>query len=146
VHNFHESLTCFTKPSDPRACGAYFRGSPAEWSNGDGETVVKAMLDAKANPKILPVDKKKLAKRPPVFVSRDDTLVTVPETSEPESSHDGGAQPEIADHTRIQAELFRLGSEMGFGDRRAVLYAAAHAKSKTAARFCCPFFCAENLS
>jgi hypothetical protein len=114
VHNFHETLTCFTKPTDPRAWGAYFRGSPAKWSSADGETVVKALLAAKDNPIVRPVDKKKLAKRPPVFVSRDDTLVTVPDTAEPESPQEGAAQSEITDHTRIQAELLRLGSEMGF--------------------------------
>jgi len=42
VHNFRETLTCFTK----RAWGAYFRGSPAKWSTRDGEVVVKALLEA----------------------------------------------------------------------------------------------------
>jgi hypothetical protein len=115
VHNFRETLTCFTKPADPRAWGAYFRGSPARWSTADGEAVVKALIEAKENPTIRPVDKKKLAKRPPVFISRDDTLVTVPETVEPELPPSGDtAQLEVTDHTRIQAELLRLGSEMGF--------------------------------
>jgi hypothetical protein len=114
VHTFRETLTCFTKPADPRAWGAYFRGSPAKWSTADGETVVKALLDAKENPTVRPVDKKKLAKRPPVFVSRDDTLVTVPETAEPELLPADTVRSEVTHHTRIQAELLRLGSEMGF--------------------------------
>jgi hypothetical protein len=114
VHSFRETLTCFTKPTDPRAWGAYFRGSPAKWSTADGEVVVKALLEAKENPTVRPVDKKKLAKRPPVFVSRDDTLVTVPETAEPELPQVDTAQLEVTDHTRIQSELLRLGSEMGF--------------------------------
>jgi hypothetical protein len=114
VHNFRETLTCFTKPTDPRAWGAYFRGSPAKWSTADGKLVVDALWDAKENPIIRPVDKKKLAKRPPVFVSRDDTLVTVPETAEPAISESRDALLEVTDHTRIQAQLLRLGSEMRF--------------------------------
>jgi len=97
VHNFRETLTCFTKPTDPRAWGAYFRGSPAKWSTPDGELLVKAHLDVKENPTIRPVDKKKLAKRPPVFVSRDDTLVTVPETAEPELSESKDVSLEVTD-------------------------------------------------
>ena len=114
VHSFRETLTCFTKPTDPRAWGAYFRGSPAKWSTADGEAVVKALLEAKENPTIRSVDKKKLAKRPPVFVSRDDKLVTVPETAEPELPQGDTAEIEVTDHTRIQAQLLRLGVDMGF--------------------------------
>jgi hypothetical protein len=114
VHSFRETLTCFTKPTDPRAWGAYFRGSPAKWSSADGEAVLKALFDAKANPTVRPVDKKKLAKRPPVFVSRDDTLVTVPDATETEAVRDATLSGEVTAHTRIQAELLRLGSEMGF--------------------------------
>ena len=114
VHNFRETLTCFTKPKDPRAWGAYFRGSPVKWSTADGETIVKAVFEAEENPTIRPVDEKKLAKRPPVFASRDDVLVTVPETVEPELLPPETAQLEVTDHTRIQAALLRLGSEMGF--------------------------------
>jgi len=64
--------------------GAYFRGSPVKWSTADGETILRAVLGARENPTVRAVDEKKLAKRPPVFVSRDDVPVTVPETAEPE--------------------------------------------------------------
>src|SRR5438045_1013361 len=58
VHSFRQTLTCFTKPKDPRAWGAYFRGSPAKWSARDGETVINALKAAKEHPVVLPTDKR----------------------------------------------------------------------------------------
>lgn len=114
VHNFRDKLTCFTKPKDPRAWGAYFRGSPIKWSVADGELIVQALLNAKEHPVVLPVDKRKLAKRPPVFISKDDTLVTVPDSPPLEAERKELISEDVTDHTRVQASLLKLGADMNF--------------------------------
>ena len=93
-----------------------FRGSPAKWSQSDGEAVVAAVLSAAKNPVHRPVDPNKLKYRPKGFEAKIG-LVTIPEseafwpgsiTSTPESEKEPTA------HTEIQALLLQLGSDMGF--------------------------------
>jgi hypothetical protein len=115
VHNFRQSLTCFTKPKDPNAWGAYFRGSPAKWSTRDGEIVLAALKHAKDNPIVLPVDKRKLARKPPIFIAEDDVVVTVPEDERTDDTPKAPSEvAAVTEHTRIQAALLKLGSEMAF--------------------------------
>jgi predicted RNA-binding protein len=63
-----------------------FRGSPAKWSQSDGEAVVRAVLSAKKSPINRPIDPIKLKYRARALETKIG-LVTVP-ASEPVSSSD----------------------------------------------------------
>jgi hypothetical protein len=114
VYDLRDRLSCFLEASTPLAWTGHFRASPTKWKASDGEAVVTAVLDAKDNPKIRPVDPAKLARRPKAFTAKIGT-VTVPE-AEPEEPPDKKAAPskEPREHTEIQATLLQLGSDMGF--------------------------------
>ena len=59
-----DELSVFRDLKNPNAWTGHFRGSPARWKPADGQAVVAAILDAKDNPIIRPVDAAKLARRP----------------------------------------------------------------------------------
>jgi predicted RNA-binding protein len=92
-----------------------FRGSPAKWSQADGEAVVDAVMAALKNPIRRPVDPNKLKYRRKAVEAKIG-LVTVPDSeaapsadsTTPESSKEPTA------HTEIQGLLLELGSAMGF--------------------------------
>jgi hypothetical protein len=93
-----------------------FRGSPARWSQSDGEAVLEAVIEAAKNPIKRPVDPAKLKYRPKPTIATKIGPVTVPES---ESASDSvspstDATKEPTAHTEIQALLLQLGSEMGF--------------------------------
>jgi predicted RNA-binding protein len=64
VLELRDELTVFRDLKNPNAWTGHFRGSPAGWKPADGQAVVAAILDAKANPITRPVDAAKLARRP----------------------------------------------------------------------------------
>ncbi len=64
VHDLKDQLSVFDNISHPLAWTGHFRGSPARWKHSDGEAVVAALMEAKSNPIVRPVDPKKLARRP----------------------------------------------------------------------------------
>jgi predicted RNA-binding protein len=64
VLELRDQLTVFQDLKHPNAWSGSFRGSPARWKPADGQAVVAAILDAKANPVSRPVDAAKLARRP----------------------------------------------------------------------------------
>ena len=105
----------------------FVRGSPAAFkAKEDGDLILGLLRDAEKSPNPLPVDAKKLARKPYFNAERKKgkqtiaTVVSVPESAEPENFE----QPEIiskADaktattrHTEIQYQLMTLGAEMGF--------------------------------
>jgi hypothetical protein len=106
-----------------------FRGSPAKWSQSDGEAVLQAVLSAKKNPVKRPIDPAKLKYRPKAAIATKIGLVTVPDsepTSESEKLIAGDSPKEITAHTEIQSLLLQLGSEMGFE-----IWVAKNDRSKT---------------
>ena len=64
VLEFKDSLSFFQNLKSPHAWTGQFRGSPSKWNPSDGEVIVQALIEAKENPVIRPVDKKKLQYRP----------------------------------------------------------------------------------
>lgn len=105
-----------------------FRGSPARWSQADGEAVVQAVLSAQKNPVKRPIDPVKLKYRPKIAIASKIGLVTVPD-SEPqaESGKSSADTPkESSAHTEVQYLLLKLGSEMGFE-----IWAAKNDRAKT---------------
>lgn len=114
ILELRDELSIFKELKSPHAWVGLLRGSPTQWKPEDGEIIVKALLEAKENPKIRPVDMKKLERRPPILKTKIGA-VTVPETD------DIGIVPqidsstlEVKKHTEIQYLLLKLGIDMGF--------------------------------
>jgi len=112
VHELRDSLSCFQNLKNAHAWTGHFRSSPAKWKASDGKAVVKAVMEAKENPVIRPVDKRKLAYRPKAIKAKIGS-VTVPEPSvEVEDVDITPKKP--TEHTEVQWHLLKLGSDMGF--------------------------------
>jgi predicted RNA-binding protein len=111
VYELRDRLSFFKGMKSPIAWTGHFRGSPARWSNSDGEAVTKALADASKSPVSRPVDAAKLARRPKALRAKIGS-VTVPDTEEPLAPTAEAAQ-EPTDHAEIQWLLLKLGSDMG---------------------------------
>jgi hypothetical protein len=113
VHDLRDRLSCFLKSESRHAWTGAFRGSPAKWSKSDGDAVAEAIRQAKANPKQLPTDRRKLAQKPRAFYGKDKKAVTIPDDDELllDSKKPASVPTE---HTEIQELLLRLGADMGF--------------------------------
>jgi hypothetical protein len=112
VYDLKEKLSCFTGASTPNAWTGAFRGSPSRWSKQDGDAVLEALQFARAHPRELPTDPRKLARKPRAFFAHDKKPVTIPDDDE--GAADSGTETVPTDHTEIQSLLLRLGSDMGF--------------------------------
>ena len=112
VYELRDLLSFFKDMKSPIAWTGRFRGSPARWSNSDGEAVVKALTEASKNPISRPVDAAKLARRPKPLKAKIGS-VTVPDSDEP-STKPTEAEQEPTAHAEIQWLLLKLGSDMGF--------------------------------
>jgi hypothetical protein len=113
VYDLRDQLSFFQQSPDSPAWTGYFRGSPNRFKEADGNAIFDALEKAQANPRILPVDPKKLQKKTKaqVFVTKAERTVTIPE--ETESAKTEGVE-DATEHTKIQALLLRLGKEMAF--------------------------------
>src|SRR5208337_967399 len=112
VLELRDRLSMFRDMKSAIAWTGHFRGSPAKWKASDGDAVLAALLEAKKNPTMRPVDAAKLARRPKALKAKIGS-VTVPE-SEEVSTERAEATKEPSDHEEIQWLLLKLGSDMGF--------------------------------
>jgi hypothetical protein len=87
------------------------RASLASIAEADGIVVVNAMMQARENPVVRPVDAKKLMRRPRALRAKAGP-VTVPDVP---NSHDisDNSTSEATPHTEIQWLLLKLGSDLG---------------------------------
>jgi predicted RNA-binding protein len=116
ILDLHDELSIFHNLKSPNAWTGSVRGSPMKWSQADGEIIVNALHKAEANPVVHPVDKKKLARRPPAFKAKFGP-VTIPESESiklGKTSEIEVTEEVIKAHTNIQYLLLKLGDEMGF--------------------------------
>jgi hypothetical protein len=104
----------------------FLRGSPARFeSQIDGDLILSMLKEAKANPVSIPVDVRKL-ERKPLFKTKGkvgdkkiETVVSVPDAEEVAAdaecivATETDPVPTGTDHTRIQYLLLTLGAEMG---------------------------------
>jgi hypothetical protein len=113
VYDLRDKLSFFLAAPDSPAWTGHFRGSPNRFKESDGQIILDAVRQAKANPRPLPFDPKKLQKRikAPTFLTEAEKVVTVPEEPPPRN---GEGTEETTEHTRIQAFLLRLGKEMSY--------------------------------
>jgi len=105
VHELSDSLSVFQDLKRAHAWTGHFRASPAKWKTSDGETVIKTLLEAKENPVIRPVDKRKLAYRPKAIKAKIGS-VTIPEKIE-ENEEQEIVSKITTDHTEIQWLLLK---------------------------------------
>jgi len=113
VFQLREQLSFFHNMSNPHAWTGRFRSSPAKWATADGESVIQAVLDAKQNPVSRPVDERKLKYRPKALKAQIGS-VTVPENDQDEAAEQESETKKPREHTEIQWQLLKLGSDMGF--------------------------------
>lgn len=64
VLDLKKELSVFRNLSNPKIWSGAFRVAPLEWKKEDGEAVVMAVERASKNPIELPVDEKKLNRKP----------------------------------------------------------------------------------
>jgi len=106
-------LTVFRDLDNPNKWSGPFRGSPRKWRVPDGEAVVQALQDAKANPVERPLGRLGRSTRKAEPSQEDaDGVVIVPEEDEPEIAVE--ADSAHSAHTEMQYLLVKLGSDMGF--------------------------------
>jgi hypothetical protein len=113
VLDMRGELTVFQNLENPNHWQGPFRASPTRWKAADGEAVVRALHEAKANPVARPLGRlAKIHRKPAALQESADVIVSVPEDDEPASSE----EPETAAsaHTEIQYLLVKLGADMGF--------------------------------
>lgn len=105
------------KEKDFGGWGAFFMGSPAQWSDEDGKVVEQAMHMAIADPVKRPIPKSALRRRPKTVETPDLGPVAVPseddsaENEEIEEATTPDSQP--SEHTEVQALLARMGRALG---------------------------------
>lgn len=112
VLEMREILSFFQNLTTPRAWTGHFRASPAKWNEADGEAIVQALLEAKANPVRRPVDERKLKYRPRALKAKIGS-VTVPEGEEEDLFQQEPEGKKPKEHTEIQWHLLKLGADMG---------------------------------
>jgi hypothetical protein len=114
VYELKEVLSFFQHTDNsPVAWTGHFRGSPTKWLEKDGESVTQALLKAMKEPMVRPFDPKKLKYRPLPYKAKIGS-VTVPEGDEEEFFGKDGDTKKPKEHTEIQWNLLKLGSDMGF--------------------------------
>ena len=115
IHELRNELSIFQNLKNPNAWTGRLRGSPQQWSNGDGEAILKALQEAKANPVVRPVDPHKLGRRPPALETKALGTVTVPDSEASDQELPAAVSgAEASKHTEIQYLLLKLGKDMGF--------------------------------
>lgn len=112
VLDMRNELSVFRNLQNPNRWSGAFRGSPLKWSTADGEAVLKAVTDAHSNPKVRPISKAKLGRRPKAQETRAGD-VTFPESVEDKATALDEGKHET-EHTEIQYKLLKLGSDMGY--------------------------------
>ncbi|MBC2703609.1 hypothetical protein [Desulfobacula sp.] len=113
VLELKDRLSFFENLTSPHAWTGQFRGSPTKWKKSDGEAVTEALHEAKANPTVRPVDKRKLKYRPKPIKAKIGS-VTIPDTQTDTEMISKSVIKEPTDHVEIQYLLLKLGSDMGF--------------------------------
>lgn len=113
VLEMREELTVFQGLDNPNRWSGPFRGSPRKWKAPDGEAVIRALQDAKANPVERPLGRLgKSVRKAAVQHESADGVALVPEDDESEILEDTDTTGTV--HTEIQYRLVKLGADMGF--------------------------------
>lgn len=113
VFDLKDNLSFFRDLKNPKHWSGFFRGSPVQFKQADGETIVEAVKNASINPIQREYDERKYWRQPKIFQSTVGE-VTVPEEEETATITE---QPEAeisnTPHEEMQWLLVKLGSDMG---------------------------------
>lgn len=113
VLGMREKLTVFRDLHNPNQWSGPFRSSPRKWKTADGEAVIRALEEAKANPVERPLGRRgRNNYRVAIDVESATDDVMIPADDEPEVMADTERAGRI--HTEIQYMLVKLGADMGF--------------------------------
>jgi hypothetical protein len=84
VYELRERLSFFQASPDSPAWTGHFRGSPNRFKDSDGKIIFEALQQAQTNPRVLPVDPKRVHKKAEIqiFVTKAERTVTIPEETE----------------------------------------------------------------
>lgn len=121
MQKFVGRLIFFENAADRPGYKGFLRGSPNRFKRtSDGEFILETLKRAKAEPVKIPVDPKKLAKKPS-FLKKPlqkgskglKPVVSVPAQVEIEETTEQSVAESSTQHTEIQYHLLRLGAQMG---------------------------------
>ena len=110
----------YKTPKQKGKFNGFVRQSLNKFAIPDAGYIMSLLNEAKVHPAFLPVDPKKLAKKPffQVKLKKGDksvcAVVSIPEEEEQPSLPGLASLEETSEHTAIQYELLRLGAAMGF--------------------------------
>lgn len=115
VTEFKDKLSIFQNLTSAHAWTGFFRGTPAQFKQADGEIIVQNIQDAIENPIERDYDNVKYYRRPKIFESQKVGVVTVPEEEKEVVSQLSAVdlQDEESTHSEIQGLLLKLGSDLG---------------------------------
>lgn len=108
---WEDQLSIFTDAKTPRSWSGFFRGSPVQFDQKDGETIVEAIRNATVSPVEREFDDRKYWRRPKIYESTAGE-VTVPEEEEVATEE---LETEVikTTHEEMQWLLLKLGSDIG---------------------------------
>lgn len=111
VHSLKDKLSIFRDTRTPKAWSGFFRGSPSQFEQKDGEIILEAVRNATVNPIEREFDDRKYWRRPKIYES------TVGEVTVPEEDELVEEEPEAeaiaSTHEEMQWLLLKLGSDIG---------------------------------
>jgi hypothetical protein len=120
MDNLKGKVRFYKSEKDKGKFKGFVRQSLKKFEGGDGSFVLELIKTADQHPVFLPVDPKKLAKKPffQVKLKAGDksvsTIISVPEAEEAAKAISSESPDEVSEHTSIQFELLTLGAAMGF--------------------------------
>ena len=123
VLDMREELTIFQNLHNPNYWQGPLRQSPTKWKMADGEAVVRALQEAKANPVNRPLGWRGRIRGEDVAWQESVVgVTTIPEDDRSESTqgperadiHTEGSEGSASTHTEIQYLLVKLAADMGF--------------------------------
>lgn len=124
VLDMREELTIFQNLPNPNYWQGPFRQSPTKWTSADGEAVVRALHETKANPVNRPLGWRGRIRGEDVTwqesvvgvmtIPEDDRLESNQERESTASPHTEEPESAASTHTEIQYLLVKLAADMGF--------------------------------
>lgn len=111
IHELKDRLSMFRGTKSPRAWSGFFRGSPVQFDQKDGEIIVEAIKASFESPIEREFDERKYWRRPKFYESPIGE-VTIPEEEETTVA-EVEAEPSKTTHEEMQWLLLKLGSDMG---------------------------------
>ena len=112
IHGMKDNLSIFKDMRTPHSWSGFFRGSPHEFEESDGEFITKAIQEATTNPTEREYDQRMYWRRPKTYDSAVGE-VTIPEEEVQPAAEEVETEELKITHEEMQWLLIKLGSDMG---------------------------------